>query len=125
MSNSPSNNNLFPTLSYLFIPAIVFLVLEPYKNDASLRRHAFHGIVIGAAWIILCIALSLVYTVAALLRFAGLNVLLGGVSMILFPLLSLAGLALTVMLMLKAWDGSMLQVPVLTDIAERFASKGR
>ena len=39
-------------LSYLFIPAIIFLVMEPYNRNPFIRFHAFQGLFLGLASII-------------------------------------------------------------------------
>src|SRR5256885_1837048 len=39
-------------LSYLFIPAIIFLVMEPYNRNPFIRFHAFQGLFLGLASIL-------------------------------------------------------------------------
>src|SRR6267154_2208035 len=36
-------------LSYLFIPAIIFLAMEPYNRNPFIRFHAFQGLFLGLA----------------------------------------------------------------------------
>lgn len=121
-----SNSNALPTntaacLSYLFVPAIVFMVMVPYKEDPVVRRHAFHAVTIGAVGFALSLVLGLVTWVLALIP--GVNAVAALLSMLLFPAISLAALALTVLLMLKAFQGDMLRLPVVTDLAERLSTR--
>ena len=112
---------LASTLSYLFVPAIVFLLVEPYKSDKTVRGHALHSLCISAAWFVCSIALSIVLTVLAFIP--GVQMIVAPVWMLLGPAISLGALALMAMLMLKAWNDDMLRLPYVTDMAMRFARK--
>jgi uncharacterized membrane protein len=100
-------------LSYLLIPAIVFLVLEPYSKRRFIRFHAFQCIFLCIALFVLGIALSILWHIPVL----GWLVLF-----LLWPLLSLAELILWIILLLKAYQGQMWKLPVIGDMAEKQAN---
>src|SRR5947207_1451894 len=43
------SDNIAGLLSYLFIPAIIFLAIEPYNRNKFVRFHAFQGLFLGLA----------------------------------------------------------------------------
>jgi uncharacterized membrane protein len=99
-------------LSYLLIPAIVFLVLEPYNKRRFIRFHAFQSIFLCLALFVLGIAMSILWHIP----FLGWLVLF-----LLWPLISLAELILWIILLMKAYQGQMFKLPVVGDMAEKQA----
>ena len=106
-------DNIAGMLSYLLIPAIVFLVLEPYNKRKFIRFHAFQCIFLCVAEFALGIALAVVEHIP----FLGWIVLLA-----LWPLVSLGELILWIVLLLKAYQGQMWKLPVIGDMAEKQAN---
>ena len=106
-------DNVAGMLSYLLIPAIVFLVLEPYSKRRFIRFHAFQCIFLCIALFVLGIALSILWHIPVL----GWLVLF-----LLWPLFSLAELILWIILLLKAYQGQMWKLPVIGDMAEKQAN---
>src|SRR5690242_13770261 len=51
----PMPSNVAALLTYLagFITGIIFLVIEPYKNDRFVRFHAFQSIFFSIAYIVI------------------------------------------------------------------------
>src|SRR5215467_606577 len=53
-------DNVAGMLAYItIIPAIIFLVMEPYNRNRFIRFHSFQCLFFAGAWIILWIALSM------------------------------------------------------------------
>lgn len=106
-------DNVAGMLAYVtIIPAIIFLVIEPYNKSRFVRFHAFQSIFFCVALIAISIALS----IFTLIPFIGL---------ILFPLHLLIGLgafAIWIILLLKANQGQMFKLPVIGDMAEKQAN---
>ena len=103
-------DNVAGLLAYVtIIPAIVFLVVEPYKNNRYVRFHSFQSIFFGLA----CFALNIV------LRIVGLGTIIG---LFLWPLLALAEFAVWVVLVVKAYQGQRFKLPVIGDMAEKQAN---
>ena len=106
-------DNIAGMLSYVtIIPAIIFLVMEPYNRNKFIRFHAFQSIFFAVAWTALWIALSI---------FAHIP-LLGWLSILMWPLIGLAGLIIWVILLLKANQGQMFKLPMIGDMAEKQAN---
>lgn len=107
------SDNVAGMLAYVtIIPAIVFLLVAPYNKSKFVRFHAFQCIFVTVAWIALGIALSIV----------GMIPVLGWLTLLIWPLIGLAGLALWVILLIKANQGQMWKLPVIGDMAEKQAS---
>lgn len=105
-------------LAYItFIPAIIFLLLDPYRKNCFVR---FHSIQCLLAWVAML-------AVGALLRLMALVVILIPVvgPLLTFVVAVLAGMAaflIWLVLVVKAFQGETLKLPVLGDFAERYAS---
>lgn len=105
--------NVAGALAYVtIIPAIIFLVVEPYNRNRFVRFHAFQNIFFAVAWMILWF----------LLAFFGHIPLLGWASILLWPLVGLAGFILWLLLIFKAYQGQKFKLPVIGDMAEQQAN---
>jgi uncharacterized membrane protein len=108
--------NVAGALAYAlgFITGILFLVLEPYKNDRFVRFHAMQSILYSVFCIIFSIAWGIVwgmmYAVSASLFF---------VAMPLRLLISLAMFLLWLFLMYQAYNQKEYQLPVIGPIAAK------
>lgn len=106
-------DNVAGMLAYVtIIPAIIFLVVEPYNKNRFIRFHAFQCLFFAVAWTVLSIALSIVAHIP----------ILGWLTILLWPLVGLAGLIVWVILLLKANQGQMWKLPVIGDMAEKQAN---
>ena len=105
-------DNMAGALAYLFIPAIVFLVVEPYNKSRFIRFHSFQCIFFDVAWFALSIALNIVAHIP----------LLGWLTYLIWPLVGLAGFVVWLILILKASQGQMFKLPVIGDMAEKQAN---
>src|SRR5579863_10446667 len=96
------------------IPAIIFLLVDPYSKDRFVRFHSFQ-----------CLGLWLVAIVAgATLRVAGILLffvpLLGHLLVLLLSIVVSLGLFVVwVLLIVKALQGEMLELPLIGDFAEK------
>jgi len=109
----PSNRGVMIVLSYLWILALVPLLME--KEDQEVRWHAKHGIVLMVAelafWVVFTIFTNLL-SIATL----GLGCLVAAV----FPLIGLAFLVLHVFAIVQGLNGKRLIVPVVSEFADKF-----
>ncbi|HEY4009199.1 MAG TPA: DUF4870 domain-containing protein [Acidobacteriaceae bacterium] len=107
-------SNAAAAIAYItFIPAVLFLVLEPYNRDRFVRFHAWQ-----------CIALTIV-AVGIGIIFAVLNVMSLHILWWLFMLIRLAiRLILFVfwlIALIKASQGQWYKIPIVGDLAQSFA----
>lgn len=115
--------NLAGLLCYLpigpigLIISIVFLVVEPYKNNRFVRFHAFQSIFLAVACIGISIGLMIIGAIlsAISLAFAALMIPVWGIYW-------LGVLVLVVVAMIKAVQNQMWKIPFIGDFAEKQAN---
>lgn len=108
-ANSGLSDNLAAALAYVtIIPAIIFLILEPYNRIPLVRFHAFQSIGLGVSAFILRLAITVL-----------------PLSWMVYSLLSaVIGLGLFIawlIAILKAYKGEFYKLPVIGDFAEKQA----
>jgi uncharacterized membrane protein len=105
-------DNVAGALAYVtIIPAIVFLVLEPFNRRRFVRFHSFQCLFFAVAWTVLWIGLSIIAHIP----------FLGWMTLLIWPLVSLVGFVIWLILVLKAYQGQMFKLPVIGDMAEKQA----
>jgi len=104
------NDNVMGGLAYLLIPAIIFLVMEPYSKNPFIRFHSFQSLFLCAASIVIQIGFGII---SAILSF--LAIILVPVGM----LLSLAFFGLWVYSLIQAFQGKEFRIPVIGDLAAK------
>jgi len=105
-------DNVAGMLAYFtIIPAIVFLVLEPFNKKPFIRFHSFQSIFFCVAIIAIQIALTIV----------GMMPFLFFLTFPLHMIVWLGSLAIWVILFLKAYQGQMFKLPVIGDMAAKQA----
>jgi uncharacterized membrane protein len=103
-------DNLAGALAYVtFLPAIFFLLLEPYNKNRFVRFHSFQCIFLNIAWMVLWFVLSVMRSVP----------LIGWASYFFLPLL---GFILWMVLIFKAYQGEKSKLPAIGDLAEKYAN---
>lgn len=107
--------NVAALLGYLFWPlAIVWLVLDPYKNDRFIKFHAVQALGMVVAMIALSIGLTVLSIILGMIG-------IGALAALLWPVLWLAMLVIWVLLMVKAYQKQMWKLPVIGGFAEKQA----
>jgi len=111
--------NVAGALAYLvgLVTGVIFLVLEPFKNDRFVRFHAFQSIFFHVVWI----GFWIVWTV--------IGVVLGAVSHGLFFIIQvpvhlliwLGGFCIWLYMMYSAYQGKMVQLPIIGPLAAKQA----
>jgi uncharacterized membrane protein len=108
-------DNVASALCYLvgFITGILFLVLEPYNRNREVRFHAFQSIFFNVAVVALSIALTIITMI--------LPWFLGAMISLLSLILWLGILGVWIYLMVKAFSGQKVVLPVIGPMAEKQA----
>ena len=107
---APMEENIAGMLAYFtIIPAIIFLLIEPYNRNRFVRFHSFQCLFTAVALIVLQICLSFVSCALPLFMFP------------IWTLLGLAEFALWLLLVIKAYQHQMFKLPVVGDLAEKQA----
>jgi uncharacterized membrane protein len=96
-------NNLAGALAYLWIVAIIFLLIEPYNQNKFVRFHSFQALFLG------------------LVSIAG-HIVLGMVPVlgwVILPFFSLAIFVVAIICAVKAFQNQEFKLPVLGDLAAK------
>ncbi|HEU5341580.1 hypothetical protein [Edaphobacter sp.] len=102
------SQNAAAAIAYItIIPAIIFLVMEPYNKIPFVRFHSFQSICLGVAAII-------VETILGVIPVIG---------WIMLPFVALAFLAIWIYTVLQAYKGNWFKLPGIGDFALTQASK--
>ena len=111
-------DNVAGLLAYItFIPAILFLILEPYNKKPFVRFHSFQSIFLTIVYIVCCIAVPILSLILAFVPILG-HVIAGLLWLVVF-----AGFFIVwIVLLIKAYQGQMWKLPVIGDIAEKQAN---
>lgn len=96
------------------ITGVVFLILDPYNKNKNIRFHAFQSIFFTVAWIVFRIGVGIVF--AALWSVSGFF-LASTVSL----LISLCGFILWLYLLISAYQGKKVVLPVIGPLAQQQA----
>jgi len=112
-------NNVAACLSYLvgWITGLIFLVIEPYKNDKFVRFHAFQSIFLSIAVFAIWIGVVILSTIVGFIT-RGLGFfLMGPLMMIIW----LGVIVAVVICMIKAYGNQQFKLPIIGDMAAKQA----
>src|ERR1700722_1954727 len=100
------SENAAGAIAYItFIPAILFLIMEPYNRSSFVRFHSWQSIFLGIA----VIAVNLVLGIIPVIGW------------IIAPLLSIGFLIVWVIVLIKASKGERYKLPFIGNLAEQQA----
>jgi uncharacterized membrane protein len=110
------SDNAAGAIAYItFVPAVVFLVLDPYKQSSFVRFHAWQSIFLNIAAFIISFALSIFVAFAVFL----------GPAMFVFivftRLVWLAWVLIWVLCVVQAINGKRFGLPIIGPLAEKQA----
>lgn len=112
--------NIAGALAYVScIPAIVFLLLEPYRRNRFVRFHSLQCLVLCLAMFVIAALLKLAETVLYNVPVLG-HLLVFLIAMVF----GLAAVVIWLVLVIKALQGEAFKVPVVGDWAQRQAVAG-
>ena len=107
-SSSGMTDNVAGALAYIPIVGIIFLLIEPYNRNKAIRFHAFQGLFLLAASIVVNIVMSTIVSLMWGLVF-------------LMPFVHLIFVGIWIFLMFKTYSGERIVLPVIGPIAEKQA----
>jgi len=117
ISSTAMSSNVAGLLTYIlgFITGIIFLVIDPYKNDKFVRFHAFQSIFFNVALVVFWIAYTIVGSILGLVSLGFVTVVMGLVGLVV----TLAVLAYWIFLMYKAYNRELYKIPFIGDLAAK------
>jgi len=105
-NQSGLSDNAAGALAYVtIIPAIIFLIVEPYNKNSYVKFHSWQSIFLGIA----AFAIDIVLTVIPIIGW------------ILIPFVALAFLVIWIIVLIKALNGQRFKLPVIGNLAEKQA----
>jgi uncharacterized membrane protein len=112
-------NNVAGCLCYLvgWITGLIFLLIEPYKNDKFVRFHAFQSIFLNVAVIAVWIGAMILSTILGFIT-RGLGFFIMGPLMML---IWVGVLVVVVICMIKAYGNQQFKLPIIGDLAAKQA----
>ena len=112
-AQSGLSENAAGGLAYItIIPAIIFLLVEPYNKSSYIRFHAWQCIFMAIAWFVIDGAVMIFGSFLSFFRLLTFG---------LYPLISLAMLILWIMVLIKAFNGERFKLPIIGDLAAKQA----
>ena len=109
------SDNAAAGLAYItIIPAIVFLIIEPFKRSSFVRFHAWQSIFFFVAWAAIDILIGMVQHLVPSTVFLTLTVL---------QLVGLAIFIVWLIVFIGAFGGKQIKLPVIGDLAARQAER--
>ena len=102
---------------FTFVPALVFLFVEPYRKNRFVRFHSVQCLLFCGAVIAMGAALKLAGVVVFLIPVLG-PLLVA----VIYVVVAMAAILLWCVLVVKAFQGEMFKLPVLGDFAERHSA---
>jgi len=103
------SDNAAGGLAYItIIPAIVFLIIAPFKSSSYVRFHAWQSIFFFVAWAVVDILVGLVQNLVPSTVFLTLTVL---------QLVGLAFFVVLVIVFVSAFNGKRIQLPIIGGLA--------
>jgi uncharacterized membrane protein len=117
--SSGMTNNVAACLSYLvgWITGLIFLVIEPYKNDKFVRFHAFQSIFLNVAVIAIWIGAMILSGILGVITHGFGLLIMGPLMMLVW----LGVLATVVICMIKAYGNQTFKLPFIGDLAAKQA----
>ena len=115
VNSSGLSYNTAAGIAYLtIIPAIVFLIIDPFKKNAFVRFHAWQSIFFFIAWTVIDILVGLVQHIVPSTVF---------LTMTALQLVALALFIVWLIVFIGAFSGKRIKLPVIGDLAERQAER--
>jgi uncharacterized membrane protein len=115
VNTSGLSYNAAAGIAYItIIPAIVFLIVEPFKRSSYVRFHAWQSIFIFVAWAAIDILVGLVQHIVPSTVFFTLTVL---------QLVGLAIFIVWLIVFIGAFGGKRIKLPVIGNLAARQAER--
>jgi uncharacterized membrane protein len=107
------SDNAAAGIAYItLIPAIVFLILDPFKKSTYVRFHAWQSIFLFVAWAVVFILAGVVQNFVPAVLFLTLT---------LWQLIDLAFFVILIIVFVNAFNGKRILLPIVGGLAEKQA----
>jgi uncharacterized membrane protein len=112
-------SNVAGSLTYILglMTGILFLVIDPYKNDKFVRFHAFQSIFFSVAIVAFWIGFRILSTILGIISFGILGIVMGLVWLVILLVI----LVYWIFLMYKAYNDERYMIPYIGQLAAQQA----
>lgn len=115
LNQSGLSDNAAGGIAYLtIIPAIVFLIIEPYKKSSFVRFHAWQSIFFFVVWAAVDILVGVVENLAPSAVFLTLTLL---------QFVGLAFFVVWLIVLINAFNGKRIKLPIIGNVAQQQADR--
>jgi len=111
------DQNLAAALCYIPIVGLIFLLVEPYNKNKTIRFHALQSVFFCVAWIVVAIVLGVFSGIFLVSMPSPVWALWNGIT----RLVELAFFVGLVIMAVKAYQGQRFQLPIIGPMAEKQA----
>lgn len=112
--------NLAAAFAYVtFVPALVFMFLDPYRKNSFVRFHSIQCLLLWLLAIVLAVLVRLVTLVLLFVPVFG-----PLLALLVTVIVVLAALFTWIVLLVKAFQGEKFALPVVGGMAEQYSSTG-
>jgi uncharacterized membrane protein len=115
-ASSGLSDNAAGAIAYLtIVPAIIFLLIEPFNKNSFVRFHSFQCLFLCGLAIVVDIALGILMAILTMifpLAFLGL---------FLWPIINLFWLGVVIICIIQAYQGKRFQLPIIGALAAKQA----
>jgi uncharacterized membrane protein len=99
----------------IFLPAVVFLLVNPFRRNRFIRFHCFQSIFLVVAAVLVAVLARLVFVVLTFIPVL--------IAFLIAGVFCLAGFVLWVLLMVKALQGQSFKLPWIGQLSENYARR--
>lgn len=109
--------NFLGALAYVsFVPALVFLLLDPYRKNPFVRFHSIQCLLFWLVCVVLAVVVRLLVLVLLFIPIVG-----PLLAVLVVVVVALAAVLTWIVLLVKAFQGERLALPVIGDLAEQYS----
>jgi uncharacterized membrane protein len=114
VNQSGLSDNAAGGLAYVtIIPAIVFLIIEPFNRNSYVRFHSWQSIFLAIAYIAVHIGMVIIGHIP----------FFGWLTLFMWPLIGLGFFIIWIIVLIKAFNGERFKLPIIGQLAEQQANK--
>jgi uncharacterized membrane protein len=110
-------DNLLGALAYVsFVPALVFLLLDPYRKNPFVRFHAIQCLLLWLVCVVLAVVVRVVFLGLLFIPIVG-----PLLAVLLVVVVALAAVFTWIVLLVKAFQGEKFALPVIGSLSEQYS----
>lgn len=110
-------DNFLGAFAYVsFVPALVFLLVDPYRKNRFVRFHSIQCLLFGLVCVVLAVVVRVVFLGLLLIPIVG-----PLLAVLLIVVVALAAVFTWIVLIVKAFQGERFALPVIGNLSEQYS----